>query len=147
MQMSKLNTFYLLLSSLIFLFGCGGNEDEVIPLVEVRVNNINIYQTAYNSLLSISGSAIIADEGYGGNGIIVFRVGPDEFKAYDCTCTHEIEEGCGVIIDENNVAGAVCPCCHSEYELIYGTATKGPAKSSLKQYHVYFNDPYITIRN
>jgi Rieske Fe-S protein len=147
-QESNLLTFCLLFLVAIIFNGCGDSESDVVPNVEVRVNYINIYEPAYNSLLSISGSAIVPNVGYGKNGIIIFRVNEDEFKAYDCTCTNEIEAGCGVVKNEKNVAGAVCSCCGSEFELVIGgTVTKGPAKYSLKEYHVYFNDPYLTIRN
>jgi nitrite reductase/ring-hydroxylating ferredoxin subunit len=146
-QRSKILTFCLL-SAVVFIFNnCGGDESDVVPNVEVKVNYISIYEPAYNSLLSISGSAIVPGVGYGGNGIIIFRVNEDEFKAYDCTCTYEIAEGNAVIKDSNNVAGAKCPYCGSKYELIFGTVSAGPAKYPLKQYHVYFSDPYLTIRN
>lgn len=146
-QISKVLTFCCSLASLLIFHACDNIDDDVVPWVEVRVR-INTLSAEYIDLQSISGRAIIKNEGYGANGIIVYRAGESVFNAFDCTCTNELSDTCGVVFDENNIAGAICPVCGSRYELMNcGMPTSGKARHSLKSYHVSYSEPYLIIRN
>ncbi|MBO7495605.1 MAG: hypothetical protein J6T98_03550 [Salinivirgaceae bacterium] len=91
---------------------------------------------------------MIKNQGYGGNGIIVYRSSEAIFNAFDCTCTYEQSDTCAVIPDEGNIAGAVCPVCGSKFELVNcGMPTSGKAKHSLKSYRVSYNEPILRIFN
>lgn len=144
---SKVRTFCCILASLLIFPTCANPDDNVIPWTEVHVR-INTLSAEYIDLQSISGRAIIKNEGFGGNGIIVYRASEAIFNAFDCTCTYEISDTCAVIPDENNIAGAVCPVCGSRYEIFNcGMPTSGKARYSLKSYKVSYSDPYLIIRN
>lgn len=143
---SKLLTFCFFAISIAFV-SCDNKIDDVIPLVEVNVR-INTLSAEYIDLQNVSGRAIIKNEGYMRNGIIVFRASETEFKAYDCTCTYEVSDTCAVVLDENNIAGAKCMHCNSKFELINcGMPTSGKAMHSLKNYRVRYSEPYLIIRN
>ncbi len=146
-QFSKVLTFCCIITILLIFPTCANPYDDVVPWVEVRVR-VNTLSAEHIDLQSISGRAIVKNVGYGGNGIIIYRASESIFNAFDCTCTYEVSDTCGVVFDENNVAGAVCPCCGSKYELMNcGMPTSGKARYSLKSYRVSYADPYLIIRN
>ena len=145
---SKIKILCITSVSIFIHCACTSLDDDVIPYVELDMNPINIYDPTYSDLSSPLGCVIIPDEGYEGNGIVVFRVSENEFKAYDATCTYEIEEGCAVEEDETNILGVKCPCCGSKFELVNdGVVTSGKAQYSLKSYRISYSEPYIYIYN
>ncbi len=146
-SVSKIFTFCCFWTVTSIFASCTNVDDDVVPLVEVRVK-INTLSAAYVDLQSVSGRAVVSNAGYGDNGIIIFRASETDFRAYDCTCTYEVSDTCAVILDDNNIAGAVCPVCGSKFELLNcGMPTSGKARHSLKSYRTSFADPYLIIRN
>jgi hypothetical protein len=118
-----------------------------VPWVEVKVR-INTLDAKYIDLQSDNTRVVVKDCGYGGNGIIVYHTFDNNFNAFDCTCTYEVSDTCAVVLDEGNIAGAVCPVCGSKFELINcGMPTSGKARYSLKSYRVSYNEPYLRIFN
>ena len=145
-SLSKVLIFCVLATTAVFV-SCANPDDNVVPWVEVRVR-INTLDAKYIDLQSDGGRIVIKNEGYGNNGIIVYRLSESIFNAYDCTCTYEVSDTCAVTLDEGNIAGAVCPVCGSKYELINcGMPTSGKARHSLKSYRVSYNEPYLRIFN
>jgi Rieske Fe-S protein len=133
--------------SLIALNGCNKDNEHPVPNVSFYIEPIYIYDPEYTNLLNVYGTIVIPDEGYQGNGILLINLGNDSYKAYDCTCTYEVEAGCKVSPNENQINSAVCSCCGSIYELTFGTPNSGPAGYLLKEYHVIFDGEYIRIYN
>lgn len=145
-SISKVLTFCILATAAAFV-SCVNPDDDVVPWTEVKVR-INTLDAKYIDLQDINGRVIVKNEGYGGNGIIVYRASESIFNAFDCTCTYEVSDTCAVILDEGNIAGAVCPVCGSKYELVNcGMPTSGKARHSLKSYRVSYNEPYLRIFN
>ena len=145
-SISKVLTFCILATSAVFV-SCRNLDDNVVPWVEVKVQ-INTLDAKYIDLQNVNGRVMVKNQGYGGNGIIVYRSAESVFNAYDCTCTYEQSDTCAVMFDEGNIAGAVCPVCGSKFELVNcGMPTSGKARHSLKSYRVSFNDPYLRIFN
>ena len=145
-SLSKVFTFCILATAAAFV-SCFNNDDDVVPWTEVKVK-INTLDAKYIDLQNINGRVIVKNEGYGGNGIIVYRASESGFNAFDCTCTYEVSDTCAVILDEGNIVGAVCPVCGSKYELVNcGMPTSGKARHSLKSYRVSYNEPDLRIFN
>ncbi len=145
-SLSKVLTFCILATAATCV-SCFNEDDDVVPWTEVKVR-INTLDAKYIDLQSVSGRTIVKNEGYGGNGIIVYRSTESIFNAYDCTCTYEVSDTCAVVLDEGNIAGAVCPICGSKFELVNcGMPTSGKARHSLKSYRVSYNEPFLRIFN
>lgn len=144
---SKIIRFSIICSiSLILFSSCGDERENNIPYVYVSTS-IDMQNPVYLELLNVGGSAYINNEGYNGNGIIVYHSGIDEFKAYDRTCTFQVERSCAIETNEDSFITAVCPCCESEFELSYGTVSKGPASTPLKEYRTSFDGSILHIFN
>ncbi|MCQ2376035.1 MAG: hypothetical protein MJ069_09100 [Salinivirgaceae bacterium] len=147
LRFAKICVWAVLLLVVLTNVSCHNEIDDVVPLVEVRVR-INTLSANYIDLQNDYGRAIIPNEGFGSNGILVFRVAENDYRAYDCTCTACVSAGCAVKCDEGNIAGAVCDSCGSKFELIEcGMPTSGKAKYALKSYRTSFYDNYLKIRN
>ena len=145
-SLSKVLTFCILATAAACV-SCFNEDDDVVPWVEVKVR-INTLDAKYIDLQSDNGRVVVKDCGYGGNGIIVYHTFDNNFNAFDCTCTYEVSDTCAVVLDEGNIAGAVCPVCGSKFELINcGMPTTGKARHSLKSYRVSYNEPILRIFN
>ena len=145
-SLSKVFIFCVLATSSAFV-SCQNPDDDVVPWVEVSVR-VNTLDARYVDLQNVNGRVVIKSQGYGNNGIIVFRSSEDVFNAFDCTCTYEQSDTCAVQLDENNIAGAICPVCGSKFELVNcGMPTTGKARHSLKSYRVSYNEPILRIFN
>lgn len=109
---------------------------------------VNTLDARYVDLQNVNGRVVVKNQGYGNNGIIVFRSSDAIFNAFDCTCTYEQSDTCAVQLDENNIAGAICPVCGSKFELVNcGMPTTGKARHSLKSYRVSYNEHILRIFN
>lgn len=145
-SLSKVLTFCILATAAVCV-SCFNEDDDVVPWVKVKVQ-INTLDAKYIDLQSPTGRVIIKNEGYGGNGIIVYHTFDNNYNAFDCTCTYEVSDTCAVVLDEGNIAGAVCPVCGSKFELINcGMPTSGKARHSLKSYRVSYHEPHLIIFN
>ena len=145
-SISKVLTFCVLATTAAFV-SCVNPDDNVVPWTEVKVR-INTLDAKYIDLQSVNGRVVVKNEGYCDNGIIVYRASDEIFNAFDCTCTYEVSDTCAVILDEGNIAGAICPVCGSKYELVNcGMPTSGKARHSLKSYRVSYNEPFLRIYN
>jgi Rieske Fe-S protein len=73
--------------------------------------------------------------------VVVTQPSEGEFKAFDWTCTHK---GCPV----NKVADdtIMCPCHGSQYSIVDGSVTKGPATRGLTPVTVVQEDGALFIQ-
>ncbi len=144
---SKIDTFSIIYAIIVFFFvSCTDENQDIIPFTYVNYT-IDLQNPDYLDLLNVSGSAYINGEGYNRNGIIVYRSGIDEFKAYDRTCTYKVPDNCSVEKSSNSIVNVICPCCDSQFGLMYGSVSKGPANYALKEYQTTFDGTYIRIFN
>jgi len=139
--------FYLLLL-LFFVFivsGCNkdndGNNSSQIPNIPTDIA-ININLPSYNALSNVGGFAYAQG---GSRGVVVYRVGLDQFAAFDRHCTYQVSEGCTIEVDDGNLATDQ-ECCESVFEIINGTPVEGPAERPLYQYNTQFNPNANTVR-
>jgi len=138
--------YSLLLLFLVFIVSsCNkdneGNNASQVPNVPTDVI-ININLPSYNSLSNVGGFAYVQG---GSRGIIIYRVGLDQFAAFDRHCTYQVSDGCTIEIDEGNLAKDV-ECCESVFEIINGTPVEGSAERPLYQYNTQFNPNANTVR-
>ena len=135
---SKLSKIFIISLIFITFIGCDDNDDW-IPNVRVDIT-ISLTQLADLGHLQ---SRVWSG---GVNGIIIFRWGDREFNAYERTCSFQPSDNCVVELDDSEFF-AKCPCCGSEFELIYNDIRKGPAKRPLKQYRTSVSDSWLHIYN
>jgi nitrite reductase/ring-hydroxylating ferredoxin subunit len=136
---SKLTKIFIIALILISFVGCD-KLDDGIPNERFSITlDIN---TDLASLGLLQG---VYKPG-GVNGIIIFRLADREFNAFERTCPFQPAENCRVDIDESGLF-AICPCCGSEFDLIYRGLRKGPSKWPLKQYKTSITNSFLTIYN
>ena len=126
----------------ILLFGCKTNED-IIP-------NVSFSGQIY--IPTISGNPTIVkydlnQKRLGVNGVVIYRVAPDEYYAFDLMCPNEKSFDCFVKILDG--ATCQCPCCKTMYLIVTdpGSVVEGPSKWPLKSYQTYISGDYLTIYN
>jgi len=92
----------------------------------------------------------VEQTGYGG--VLIYHginsVGGSAYYAFDAACPNEASSAVTVAVDKDQVY-AVCPQCHSQYELLngIGNPVSGPSKERLKPYNVFQSGQIIYIRN
>jgi hypothetical protein len=119
---------------------CVEAPEDVVPDVPV---NVILQLIHYN--LSPASSLIVTNQmvsalslGYDNNGIIVYR-DVDDFYAYDRTCPNHVEQSTAIEISDNPLY-AICPVCHSRYQLWFNgfPCDSGPSIYPLKQYQTTY---------
>ena len=133
---------FLLLSA----FGCG--REQQVPVPYIYVNYTVYLNNPSNSHLRVPGNYLIIN-GQGNHGIILYRrtLGePDDFVAFDLTCSNEPLENCVVFVDETEFY-LECPCCGSKFSIFDGFPASGPAKWPLLQYQTTYTGNTLRIYN
>jgi Rieske Fe-S protein len=132
--------------SMIFIFSlsCGkGSDHQSIPEVPVDLY-LDISSTIYIKLSNVGGYEYLSG-GY--KGLIVYRVSMEEFVAYDRTCPYHPYDKCALI--EMNPSGIILKdtCCGSQFNILDGSVSKGPAEYPLKKYQTIFDGQILQISN
>lgn len=123
------NIFYIIIF-LLSLISCSSESDYIR---DVYVNiEINLSLPEYSELNTIGNSILI--EG-GNKGIIIYKMGINEYKVYDRNCSYEPSLQCSYI-DSISSTIAYCGCCSSAFLLDNnGLAVNSPALLPLKMYN------------
>ena len=125
----------------IFLCSCGDKEQHPIPNVAVSLI-INLDLPSYQSLNNVGGWAYIDG---GSKGIVVYR-GFDNFIALDRHSTYDAAADCSIAtVDSVNFFVLNDGCSASQYNIMDGTVTKGPAKWGLKSYATSWDGQHSVI--
>ncbi|MDP4290641.1 MAG: hypothetical protein Q8908_06135 [Bacteroidota bacterium] len=132
----------ILLVFLLFSSSCKDENPYNIPYVAV---NFYVYPNGIDSDLGISGYKYFSRVGY--RGIVVYRMTPDQFFAYDRTCTYDSQNPSAIINVDPSGLYAVCPVCGSRYLLTDGYPFKGPSKNQLVQYHTSYDGYKVFVTN
>ena len=138
----KIIKIFVIFIFFVNFFSCNNNQDP-IPYEYVDFT-IDLNKPDYFDL-KVPGNYINVTGGY--RGIIIYRSSIDEFKAYERTCTYDIN--CRVDVDEYAM-NMVDSCCGSQFSLgLDGVVSKGPATLPLRQYKtIYFpNSNTLRITN
>ena len=126
---------YILSLSFLILILQGCDRERQVPVPYVYVNYTVYLSNPSNAHLRVPGSYLILPD-QGNLGIILYRRtlgNPDDFVAFDLTCSNEPLENCKLQVDSTGFY-LVCPCCRSEFSIWDGLVAKGIAKWPLKGY-------------
>jgi Rieske Fe-S protein len=138
--------FSLVISLIIVVFASckkDNNSNNTIPVVAVNLT-LYVNNPSYVNLNSVGGSVTVAG---GVRGILVYRYSTTEFKAYDRNCTYQSTNPCATVnIDANNIM-AIDTCCKSQFLLVDGSVSRGPATMPLKSYNTSFDGNILRIYN
>ena len=131
----------------ILIFSSWGCNKETthqsIPNVSVNLY-LDISSTLYIELATIGGHVNITG-GY--KGIVVYRVSPDDFVAYDRACSYDPKLACARITMDPSGITLTDSCCGSNFSVLDGSIIKGPATQPLKRYHTQFDGQILRIWN
>jgi len=136
--------FFILASFIIFALSCGkGSEHQSIPEVPVDLY-LDISSTIYIKLSNVGGYEYMSG-GY--KGIIVYRLSMEDFVAYDRACPYHPYDECALIEMDHSGVILKDTCCGSEFNLLDGSVSKGPAEYPLKRYQTIFDGQILQISN
>ena len=154
----KIRFFLIILLLVISLNSCNKEKNDVIPDVYFSFD-INLgTDVQFADLNAIGNSAIITPQtiiyktgtiGFNSNGVIVYRLDPEQFNAYDRTCPHDyVVNGLSIKINIIDFFYADCPECHTRYSLLsYGNPISGVGRYRLKNYRTLFINNILTVSN
>lgn len=145
----KIKNIPALLSILFLLVsGYACNREHQVPIPYIYVNYTVYLNNPSSQHLRAPGSYSEID-GQGNHGIFLYRktLGePDDFIAFERTCSNEPLENCVVALDSTGFY-LECPCCGSKFSVFDGFPTEGPAKWPIKQYQTYYSGNTLRIYN
>ena len=143
--MKKLSNLNLILFIFILIFSSSNckKSSETFPNVAVDVY-VDLNTVDGSRLNTIGNYVYLGNCGYNKNGIIVYRLSQDEFKAYDRTCTYNISNNCRVRVDASSIF-AIDSCCGSKFLLMDGSVSVKPATIPLKEYSATLNGTILHI--
>ena len=119
------------------------NEHPNIPNVAVNLQ-LDINSTMYVELSTIGGYVYLTG-GY--KGIVVYRVSPEDFVAYDRACPYNPTLPCERITMDPSGITLTDSCCNSNFSILDGSIIRGPATQPLKRYQTQFDGQILRIFN
>lgn len=134
--------------TIFFLTTCQKEAYTPLPHVEV---NIQIFPNSTQYLdLNAVGGFVYLTANYPSRGIIVYRIGANEFMAFERTCPHDPnaccdDTQCARLVVEDNRLTISDPCCESLYLILDGSNVSGPSQYPLKQYHASYDGATLRI--
>lgn len=128
--MKGLVCWVILTGALILNASCKKNKDQVPNVLVDEYINLNLPE--YINLNAINNWVYY---NYAGNkGIIIIRTSPSEFNAYERTCTYDPSVASAYVKGIPNDIFCVDSTCGSQFSLIDGSVTIGPATVPLLKY-------------
>lgn len=124
----------LIFAVLVISFSCKDKSQQYLPQQSFTVN-VNVNEPAFFDL-SVPSGWVYYNAGV--VKLILYRKTQDEFMAYDARSTYNIDAGCIVQVNADNVI-IKDPCSASEWLITDGTVINGPATLSLLDYNTSFN--------
>ena len=130
---SKIVFFLLVSITLGINIGCGDKFDEklrdkhLIPYVPVYtqitlgIGGESNLQVPGQPIYLTSSQPDAKSLGYNGQGIVVIRLNDTEYACWDATCTNCQELTSHFTKEDLDGELAVCPVCHTQFSLRYGT--------------------------
>lgn len=135
----KSGKYLLIFTMFVFMNSSCDKVDSQIPDVYVDLP-INL---SINNELTIPGNSLYFP-GVGFGGIIVYCETEGSYYAFDAACTNEINNSCKVV---NEGLLGTCSCCESQFILIGGYPSDGPASAPLKQYKTSLYGNILRVYN
>jgi len=130
--------------SLALVLNAWSCRDRMAQVPDVPVDIVvNINQPAFFDLTVPTGWVYLTG---GSRGILLYRINPEEFIAFERHSPFEPENNCSVAVDDDGVIVSD-PCSESSWLITDGSIVTGPTAFPLITYDVSFNDPYVYITN
>lgn len=132
------STFLIAVLACAMSTGCNRDDDSIqqVPNVPVEIT-VSIGLPLFAPLQNPGGWITIQG---GSQGIVVYRIGPDQFAAFDRHCTFRVENQCRIDVDEDtNVTAVDHDCCESVFSIVDGVPLEGPARRPLRRYQTMYN--------
>jgi hypothetical protein len=121
---------------LIVFSSCNRCKDAPALLQAYPVDvTVNINEPAYFDITAVGGWVYFNT---GTARVIIYRRSLEEMKVYDVRSTYNVEAGCVVQVESDDVM-IKDQCSESKWLIIDGTVAHGPATYSLLQYQSTFN--------
>lgn len=137
--MTKVQKIFFLFTGSVLCAACGKEEYEVF-LPDVHVDFwFDLSYPPYTQLRDFYPNAIKIKEreqGYNKHGIILVRLSDNDFRAYDATCTRNIQQETSALTLSEDRFTAHCPKCGAEYSVQQSGAYEKNGKCRLQQYRV-----------
>lgn len=137
----KIQSFLKIIFLFFFFYSC--KEENTVQGTYV---DTYIYLSEPSSVQLNAVGGWIYHQG-GAKGLIIYRRSTNEFAAYDRQCTYDPNEGCSILQVLSSGLTVVDSCCGSQFNLVYGTVTKGPASQQMIQYQTYYDGSSVHIYN
>lgn len=127
---------FIFIIAIIALTSCSG-DSYVTRNPYLNAGNfsvaIDITLPSYSNLSFVANPVVIGIDGYGINGLILMKIGNDEYVAWENSCPNQELSSCSVL--RVNGTYATCPCDNVQYSLFTGQPTTA-MKYNLKAYRV-----------
>ncbi|MDR2802060.1 MAG: hypothetical protein LBB31_02445 [Prevotellaceae bacterium] len=144
--MTKIRKIFFLLTSTVIGVACSDEEYEAF-LPDVYVDfQFSLSYPPYTQLRDMYPNAIKVKEheqGYNLHGIILVRLSENDFRAYDATCTRNIEKETSALTLSEDRFTAHCPKCGAEYAIQQAGAYEKNGKYRLQRYRVLAVNDYV----
>jgi len=131
-----------LLSILAFSQCRKDNDSSNIPYISVNVN-IDVDNPAYRDIKSPGNYVYING---GSEGIILYRLNQEEFRAYDRHSPIEPQDNCICDVTEDQLF-IEDPCSGASWLITDGTPQNNAAKFFLREYQTSFNGRTVRVFN
>ena len=137
--------------------GCGDSYESSIPSVPF-IFSCNLLQSPYFKISGLAGVGQFLKVEKNANGLPVGYAGliigqsvhsdGNTYIAYDAACPVEASRSVSVEVQEDGLGTAVCPKCHTEYDLSGGGfPVTGEGTEYLKHYKVSVSGTTLLVRN
>jgi hypothetical protein len=137
--MTKIRKIFFLLICSTISVACAEEEYEVFLSGAYVDFYFDLSYPPYTQLRDIYPNAIKVKErelGYEKHGIILVRLSENDFRAYDATCTRNIEQETSALTLSEDRFTAHCPKCGAEYSIQIPGAYEKNGKRRLQRYRL-----------
>jgi len=139
MTTKKINSSLLLLMLAVSGYS---QADDAIPFAAFSEITTNLTFPEYRPLKS-DGGFIEIDGGV--RGILVYRVDPTTYIAYERNCPYRATEACARVDVDISKIFLIDRCCGSNFNFADGYPTNGPASRPLRRYRTSLTGSTLTI--
>lgn len=119
-------------------------RDADIPPAQFSDIFINLSLPKYQAIRTDGGS--VYEDG-GVRGLIIYRMSPSEYIAYERNCSYTPNEACATVDIHASRIYMEDPCCGSSFSFSNGQPMGGAAWRPLRRYHTSLNGTQLMITN
>lgn len=117
-------------------------SDDEIPWQPFDVIQLNLNLPEYVALKTDGGTKTIDG---GVRGIILYHQSGNSYTAYEANCSYQPNSACATVEVHVSTLYMFCACCSSNFDLVTGYPTGGPAWRPLRRYYTSVSGSTLTI--